>query len=232
MKEYRALKEEAWEANQDLNKLGLVLFTFGNVSALDKERGLVAIKPSGVPYESLAAADMVVLDLEGRVIDGRLKPSSDTPTHLVLYRHFPDIRGIAHTHSTFATAWAQAVRPIPVLGTTHADFLPCEVPCTAVMADEEIKSDYETQTGLKIVEAFQKHSYWEVPMVLVANHGPFTWGESAAKAVYHSAILEEIAKTAYLTLQIEPGRMPLKQELIAKHFRRKHGKDAYYGQDE
>ncbi|HUX05956.1 MAG TPA: L-ribulose-5-phosphate 4-epimerase AraD [Acidobacteriota bacterium] len=231
MKSYQTLKQEAWEANQQLNKLGLVMFTFGNVSAVDRDKGVIAIKPSGVPYEKLGVDDIVVVDLEGRVVDGSLRPSSDTPTHLVLYRHFHDIRGVAHTHSTFATAWAQAVRPIPILGTTHADLLPCDVPCTGVMADSEIGSDYEVQTGVKIVETFGKFSYREVPMVLVANHGPFTWGDSAADAVYHSALLEEIARMAYLTLQIKPDQPRLRQSLIDRHFRRKHGEDSYYGQD-
>ena len=232
MPDYQPLKQEAWEANLQLNKLGLVVFTFGNVSAIDRDKSVIAIKPSGVPYAKLKADDMVVLDLEGRVVEGNLKPSSDTPTHLVLYRHFHDIRGIAHTHSTYATAWAQALSPIPILGTTHADLLPCDVPCTDVMEDSEIEGDYEIQTGVKIIDTFEKFDYWDVPMVLVANHGPFTWGDSAAAAVYHSAMLEEIARIAYLTLRIEPEQPRLKQSLIDRHFQRKHGDNSYYGQDE
>lgn len=230
--QYKTLREEAWEANIELNRLGLVIFTFGNVSSFDSSRGLMAIKPSGVSYEFLEAADIVVLDLDGRVVDGRLKPSSDTPTHLELYRNFEGIGGVAHTHSTYASAWAQAVRPIPILGTTHADYMPCDVPVTELMEEAAIRGDYEVQTGVKIVERFGDLSHKEVPMVLVANHGPFTWGVSAAKAVYHSGMLEEIARTAFLTLQIEPGRERIKRALIDKHFNRKHGKDAYYGQGE
>ncbi len=232
MPDYQPLKQEAWEANLQLSKLGLVVFTFGNVSAIDRDKSVIAIKPSGVPYAKLKADDMVVLDLEGKVVEGNLKPSSDTPTHLVLYRHFHDIRGIAHTHSTYATAWAQALSPIPILGTTHADLLPCDVPCTDVMEDSEIEGDYEIQTGVKIIDTFEKFDYWDVPMVLVANHGPFTWGDSAANAVYHSAMLEEIARIAYLTLRIEPEQPRLKQSLIDRHFQRKHGDNSYYGQDE
>ena len=228
--EFKTLREQVWEANLELNRLGLVMFTFGNVSACDRDRGVIAIKPSGVAYDSLRVEDIVVLDLDGKKVDGRFNPSSDTPTHLVLYRHFEEIGGVAHTHSTYASAWAQAVRPIPIMGTTHADYMPCDVPVTAVMEDDEIKGDYEAQTGMKIVERFKDLSYRDVPMVLVANHGPFTWGASAAKAVYHSGMLEEIARTAFITLQIEPGRERIKRALIDKHFNRKHGKNAYYGQ--
>jgi L-ribulose-5-phosphate 4-epimerase len=230
MDDYRKLKEAAWACNQELNRRGVVLYTFGNASAADRARGVFAIKPSGVPYEDLEPIDMVVVDFDGRVVEGRLKPSSDTLTHAVLYRSFEGIAGVAHTHSTYATAWAQAGRPIPVLGTTHADLLPAEVPCTEVLGREAVAGDYETATGELITSRFRDLDPARVPMVLVARHGPFAWGRTAEEAVYHCVMLEELARTAWLTLAMEPGTGPLEPWLLARHFARKHGPDAYYGQ--
>jgi len=236
---FQRIREEAYEANMQLPELGLVKFTFGNASAADRERQVFAIKPSGVPYAELTPEKMVVVSFSGEVISGHLRPSSDTPTHAVLYSHWPDIGGIVHTHSTYATAWAQALRNIPIYGTTHADHLPIDVPCAPPMADEMIKGNYEYQTGMQIIQFFQEHGldYRQIPMVLVGSHAPFTWGKTVKKAVYHSAILEEIAFMAYLTEQIhhsgsyaaQPAR--LKEALIHKHFERKHGSQAYYGQE-
>jgi L-ribulose-5-phosphate 4-epimerase len=225
------LRERVWLCNKDLPKLGLVIHTFGNASAIDRKQGLVAIKPSGVMYDDLMVDDIVVVDLDNKVVDGKLRPSSDTKTHTLLYRSFPDIGGIVHTHSTYAVAWAQAMKPIPILGTTHADLLSTDVPCTKVMSDKMIKGDYEEETGRQIVDAYGHRSYKEIPMVLVASHGPFTWGDTPEQAVYHSVMLEELAKIALLTLQINPAAARLKKTLIDKHFLRKHGPDAYYGQD-
>lgn len=230
MSKYDSLKQLVFESNQTLPKHGLVLFTFGNVSAVDRELGVFAIKPSGVAYEELRPKDMVVVDLEGQVVEGKLRPSSDTKTHLVLYNNFPRIGGVVHTHSTYAVGWAQAAKSIPVLGTTHADHLHVDVPCTEFMTDEMIQNDYETETGNQIVRLFHEISYEEVEMALVAGHGPFTWGQTAEEAVYNSVILEELAKLAYLTLQINPGISRLNSELIKKHFLRIHGPDATYGQ--
>jgi L-ribulose-5-phosphate 4-epimerase len=229
---YKTLKEEAWQANQELPRRGVVLYTFGNVSAFDRNQGVFAIKPSGVPYESLKVSDMVVVDLECGIVEGRLKPSSDTRTHAVLYRQFAEIGGIAHTHSTHATAWAQAGRSIPIYGTTHADHLAMDVPCTKMMTDDAIRRDYEEETGNQIVEAFQLLNPVEVEMVLVSGHGPFTWGKTAMKAVYNAVILEELAKMAWITEQVNGKVTRLKKTLIDKHYLRKHGKDAYYGQNE
>ncbi len=231
MKKIKELKERVWGCNQQLSTLGLVIRSFGNVSGIDREEGLVAIKPSGVTYADLKIDDIVVVDLKNKVVEGRLRPSSDTKTHTLLYRNFPDIGGVVHTHSTYAVAWAQAMKPIPILGTTHADLLAEDVPCTKVMSDLMIKGDYEEETGNQILAAFAKRSYKDVPMVLVACHGPFTWGESPEKALYHSQMLEELAKMAVLTLQINPPAPRLKKSLIEKHFTRKHGPDAYYGQE-
>jgi L-ribulose-5-phosphate 4-epimerase len=230
MTAYKALKEEACRQNKMIPKLGLAIFTFGNVSAFDPDKAVFAIKPSGVPYGEMTPESMVVMDLDNTVVEGSLRPSSDAKTHSALYRAFPGINGVVHTHSTCATAWAQAKRPIPILGTTHADHLACEVPCTAPMRDEMIKGDYETETGNQIIEAFRGISPQEVEMVLVACHGPFTWGKSAEKALYNSAVLEEIAKMALYSIQIDPAVTPLKQSLIDKHYQRKHGANAYYGQ--
>lgn len=230
MSSIRGLKQRVWKLNKELPQMGLVVQSFGNVSGIDREQNLVAIKPSGVPYHDLKVDDIVVVDLENKVIEGRLRPSSDTKTHTYLYRNFPEIGGIVHTHSTYAVAWAQALKPIPVLGTTHADFLPTEVPCTDLMSDEMIQGDYEEETGKQVVEAFRNRSFRDIPMVLVGGHGPFTWGETPEKALHHSQILEELAKMAFLTLQINPDVAHLKQTLIDKHYLRKHGPDAYYGQ--
>jgi L-ribulose-5-phosphate 4-epimerase len=224
------LKEVAWKCNRELSRFGLAVRTFGNASAVDRKEGLVAIKPSGVEYEDLRVEDMVVVDLNNNVVEGKLRPSSDTKTHTLLYRAFPEIGGVVHTHSTYAVAWAQAVRPIPILGTTHADYLAADIPCTAIMSDQMIKGDYEEETGKQITRVFRNRSYKEIPMVIVACHGPFTWGETPEKAVEHSVMLEEIARMAFLTLQIRPDTPRLKQTLIDKHFKRKHGKKAYYGQ--
>jgi L-ribulose-5-phosphate 4-epimerase len=190
----------------------------------------VAIKPSGVPYAGLRIEDIVVVDLENKLLEGSLKPSSDVKTHLLLYRTFPRIGGIVHTHSRYATAWAQAMRPIPVFGTTHADFCPGEIPCTKIIADAAIRRDYEEETGKQIASAFRSRSYEETPMVLVACHGPFAWGKSAEEALYHAVMLEEIAHIALLTLRVNPRTPRLKKTLLNKHFQRKHGPDAYYGQ--
>lgn len=232
MDTFHDIRSAAWEANRSLPQHGLVTFSFGNVSVVDRERGVFAIKPSGVPYESLLAEDLVVVDLDGRVVDGSMRPSSDTPTHAVLYREFVNIGAIAHTHSTYAVAWAQAVRAIPVYGTTHADHLPTPVPCTPIMDDERILGDYEAETGRLIVETFLDEGLAPeaVQMVLVGGHGPFTWGPTGYTAVYNSVMLEEIARMAWLTESLEPGARSLKSTLIDRHFGRKHGPDAYYGQ--
>lgn len=227
---YQAIKDAAFECNRQIPNLGLAIYTFGNVSAFDPERAVFAIKPSGVPYEALTSDQMVVVDLDNHIVEGTLRPSSDTNTHTVLYRSFTDIGGIVHTHSTYATAWAQAIRPIPILGTTHADHLDQDVPCTAPMSDDMISGNYETETGNQIVQAFRDISPQEVEMVLVACHGPFTWGKTPEKALYNSAVLEELAKMALLTIQANPDSKRLKDALIEKHYQRKHGKNAYYGQ--
>lgn len=229
---YSSLKEEAYTCNLQIDELGLVIFTFGNVSAADRDKGVFAIKPSGIPYKDLNPEDMVVVDFESNIVEGDLRPSSDTKTHAVLYKHWDKIGGIVHTHSTYATAWAQSLRDIPILGTTHADHLAMDIPCTAPMKDEWIQGDYEYQTGHQILNEFTKRniSYEEVGMVLVGCHAPFTWGETAEKAVYNSAVLEEVAKMACLSLQINPETERMKVTLIKKHYERKHGKNAYYGQ--
>ena len=230
---YEQLKQECLEANLQLPKLGLVLYTFGNVSCADRARGVFAIKPSGVEYDRLTAEMIVIVDFAGRVVEGKMRPSSDTPTHAVLYREFDSIGGIVHTHSPYATAWAQARRAIPLYGTTHADHLPCAVPCTEWMADDRIRNDYETETGLQITDCFRSGQLnpREVEMVLVGGHGPFTWGKDAAKALYNVRILEELARMALLTESVNPDAMPLKQSIIDKHYNRKHGANAYYGQN-
>lgn len=229
---YKELKRECYEANMQLNALGLVIHTFGNVSAVDRATGAFAIKPSGVPYEELNAEDIVVVDYDANTVDGNLRPSSDTKTHAFLYKNWDDIGGIAHTHATYSVAWAQAQQDIPIFGTTHADHLTTDIPCAPPMSDELITGNYEHNTGIQILECFKKKelSHTEVEMVLLGNHGPFTWGENAAKAVYNSTILEAVAQMAYLTLQINPQALRLKDSLIKKHHNRKHGKDAYYGQ--
>jgi len=229
---YETLKQKCLEANLLLPKLDLVLYTFGNVSCADHEHGVFAIKPSGVAYDDLAAENMVIVNFNGQVLEGNLRPSSDTPTHAVLYREFTGLGGIVHTHSRYATAWAQARRGIPIYGTTHADHLPCSVPCTELMADERIINDYEVETGRQIVEYFQINhlSHREVEMVLVGGHGPFTWGKDETQAVYNARVLEELAHMAQLTEAVNPLAVPLKKTIIDKHYCRKHGKNAYYGQ--
>ncbi len=224
------LKREVWQANLLLPQHHLVTFTWGNVSAADRERGLVVIKPGGVAYETMQPDDMVVVDLEsGAVVEGRYKPSSDTPTHLVLYRAFPSVGGIVHTHSRWATVFAQAQQPIPALGTTHADDFYGEIPCTRPMTDEEIGGEYEAETGKVIVERFRALDPQTMRAVLVAGHGPFTWGKDAAEAVHNAVVLEEAAFMAWHTMQLGK-KEPISQALLDKHFLRKHGKDAYYGQ--
>lgn len=227
---YGELKTRAWQANMEIPRRGLAIYTFGNVSALDPGLGVFAIKPSGVPYDALTAADMVVVDLDGKIVEGTLRPSSDTKTHAALYRAFDGVGGIVHTHSTYATAWAQARLPIPIYGTTHADHLAEDVPCTEVMTAEAVNGDYEAETGTQIIDCFRGRDPHHVPMVLVAGHGPFAWGKTAEKAVYHGVVLEELAKIASITRSLAPeaGRLP--DYLVRKHFERKHGKGAYYGQ--
>ena len=232
MSVYRKLKEEAYLANMRLPKLGLVLFTFGNASAVDRQRGVFAIKPSGVPYDDLRVEDMVILDFDNNVLEGELRPSSDTKTHALLYQQWEGIGGIVHTHSTYATAWAQAQLPIPIMGTTHADHLTVDIPCAPPMPDDQIAGDYEYETGWQIINHLRKLnlSPLETGMILVANHAPFTWAATVERAVYHSAVLEEVARMAYLSLAIHPDAPRLNDSLTNKHWQRKHGKDAYYGQ--
>lgn len=227
---YRELKERAWAANQEIPKRGLAIYTFGNVSAVDRARGVIAIKPSGVEYAKLVADDLVVVDLSGAIVEGKLRPSSDTATHLVLYREWADIGGVVHTHSTYATGWAQARLPIPIFGTTHADHLAEDVPCTAIMSDAAVERDYEVETGRQILECFAARDPLHTPMVLVAGHGPFAWGDSPEKAVYNAAVLEELARMAFVTRTLAPDAPRLPRALVRKHFERKHGKNAYYGQ--
>ena len=228
---YGELKEQAWRANLEIPRRNLAIYTFGNVSALDVERAVFAIKPSGVAYEDLTAADMVVVDLDAKLVEGTLRPSSDTKTHAALYRAFQGIGGIAHTHSTYASAWAQASLPIPLYGTTHADHLAEDVPCTALMTPAAVDGDYEAETGTQIIECFRRRDPRQTPMVLVAGHGPFAWGTTADKAVYHAVVLEELAKIASITRNCSnPRAARLPEHLVRKHFERKHGKSAYYGQ--
>jgi L-ribulose-5-phosphate 4-epimerase len=225
------LKKEVCKANLELVTEGLVIQTFGNVSGIDRGRGLVVIKPSGVSYDGMKPADMVVVSLEtGQVVEGRYKPSSDTPTHLVLYRAFRELGGLVHTHSLYATAWAQAKREIPALGTTHADYFPGPIPCTRLLSNTEIQADYEINTGQVIVERFAKLDPSHTPAVLVASHGPFTWGCDPHGAVHHAVILEFLARLAGETVRLNPGIEPMQPALLNKHFGRKHGPDAYYGQ--
>jgi L-ribulose-5-phosphate 4-epimerase len=231
---YQNLKQECFDANMKLPKLDLVLYTFGNVSVVDREKGFFAIKPSGVPYEELQVDDIVIVNFENKVVEGLMRPSSDTKTHAYLYSHWENIGAICHTHSTYAVSWAQAQMDIPIFGTTHADHLTSDIPCASPMSQELIRGDYEHNTGRQILDCFEQKELIpeEVEMVLIGSHGPFTWGKNAAKAVYNSKVLEEIARMAYLTLQINPKAPRLKEALIRKHFERKHGKDAYYGQEE
>lgn len=233
MSKYDRIREEAYTANMQLPQLGLVLFTFGNVSAADHNLGVFAIKPSGVPYEQLSPGNMVIVDFDGNTVEGNMRPSSDTKTHAVLYSHWKKIEGIAHTHSMYATAWAQSQRDIPIFGTTHADHNTVDIPCAPPMSDEMIRGNYEYETGFQILNCFRERNmqYEEVEMVLIGNHAPFTWGKNASKAVYNSAVLETVAKMAYLTEKINPDAPRLKDALIKKHYERKHGPDSYYGQN-
>lgn len=226
------LKEAVLKANLSLPKYHLVTFTWGNVSGIDRETGHVVIKPSGVAYDEMEAEHLVVVDLDGNVVEGNLRPSSDTPTHLALYRAFPAIGGIVHTHSPWATSWAQAGLPIPVLGTTHADYFYGGIPCTRELTKEEITQDYEWETGKVIIETFQKNGLdpAAVPGILVYNHAPFCWGKDAHQAIHHAVVLEEVAKMALQTHQLNPDVRPMSQYLLDKHYLRKHGADAYYGQ--
>lgn len=226
------LKQQVYEANMELPRRGLVTYTWGNVSGIDRESGLFVIKPSGVEYDELRPEDLVVLDLNGNKVEGKLNPSSDTKTHIELYKAFPELGGIVHTHSTHAVAWAQAGRDIPCFGTTHADYFYGPVPCARALTQEEIDEDYEKNTGKVIIEAFRGRNIqpMHVPGVICSSHGPFTWGKDAAQAVYHAVVLEEVAKMALLTLQIDPNAAPAPQRIQDKHFLRKHGPNAYYGQ--
>ena len=226
----KTLREEVLEANLELVRRGLVLYTFGNVSGIDRNEGLVAIKPSGVPYEGLTPAHMVITDLEGATVDTKLRPSSDLATHLELYKYFPNIGGVAHTHSEFATAWAQARTPIPCFGTTHADYFHGPIPVTECLSTAQIAGDYELETGKAIGRTFAKLDADAVPAVLVAGHAPFCWGGNAAAAAHNAVILEYVAKMAYHTVVINAESAPLARELHDKHFLRKHGRNAYYGQ--
>lgn len=226
---YSVLKEQVFEANLALLEHGLVIFTWGNLSAIDRSKGVVAIKPSGMEYSSMKPKDMVVLSLDGETIEGKLKPSSDTPTHLHLYRTFPQIGGVVHTHSSWATSWAQAGRGIPAYGTTHADYFYGEIPCTRPLTEEEVKQNYELNTGHVIAERFRGVDPLQIPGVLVHGHAPFAWGTSASNAVYNAVVLEEVAKMAYYTQALGNSK-PVDQYLLDKHYLRKHGKDAYYGQ--
>ncbi|MCR4627286.1 MAG: L-ribulose-5-phosphate 4-epimerase [Treponema sp.] len=235
---YQYLKEEAFESNMEIPEQHLAIYTWGNVSAFDPEKGVFAIKPSGVPYPELTVDSMVVVDLDGNKVEGKLNPSSDTKTHLVLYNEFAvkgkaDIKGIIHTHSPYAVAWAQAQRPVPLFGTTHADHIQTEIPCTPYLSEEMVKKDYELETGNAIVQHFRTKGYNpnEINMVLVAGHGPFAWGKTPSKAVYNAAVLEEVSKMALFTLQIAPDATPLPKYIVDKHYLRKHGANAYYGQN-
>ena len=229
---YKELQRECYEANMQLEELKLVVHTFANVSAVDRAEGIFAIKPSGVPYKDLKPEDMVIMNYDANVIEGKLRPSSDTKTHAYLYKHWEDIGGIAHTHAMYSVAWAQAQLDIPIFGTTHADHLTSDIPCAQPMSDELIQGNYEYNTGIQILDCFKekKLSHLETEMILIGNHGPFTWGKNADKAVYNSKVLETVAEMAYLTRQINPLAPRLKDSLIKKHYERKHGKDAYYGQ--
>ena len=232
MNKYEGIQQAAYDANMQLPALGLVLFTFGNVSAADRNLGVFAIKPSGVPYENLSPDKMVIVDFDGKTVQGDLRPSSDTQTHAVLYKHWVNIGGIVHTHSTYATAWAQSQRCIPIFGTTHADHNTVDIPCAPPMKDEMTQGNYEYETGFQIINELKERglSYEEIEMILVGNHAPFTWGKTPEKAVYNSAVLEAVAKMALLTEQINANAPRLKDSLIKKHFERKHGAGSYYGQ--
>ena len=225
----KELKEKVYKANLELVEHGLVIFTWGNVSAIDRNRGLVVIKPSGVSYDAMKPSDMVVVDLEGNVVEGDLNPSSDTPTHLALYRAWPEIGGVVHTHSTYATAWAQAGKDIPNIGTTHADYFHHDIPCTEDMTEAEILGEYELETGNVIIRRFEGMNPVHTPGVLVRNHGPFSWGKDAFDAVHNAVVMEQVAKMAHIAYMVNP-ELTMNRHLIEKHFNRKHGPGAYYGQ--
>lgn len=227
---YTELKREVFEANMELQRRGLVIYTFGNVSQIDRDKGVIAIKPSGVSYDDMKAEDMVIVDLENNIVEGSMRPSSDTKTHIHLYNHFNDIGGVTHTHSTYATAWAQAKQSIPCFGTTHADYVHGDITCTRELTDAQVNGDYELETGIQITDAYKDRDPKAAPMVIVAGHAPFTWGKDAAQSVYHAALLEEIARMAYLTRTLDQNAGALKKSVMDKHYLRKHGKDAYYGQ--
>lgn len=227
------LKQSVLEANLALPQHGLVTFTWGNVSGIDREKGLFVIKPSGVEYDGMTADDLVVVDLEGTVVEGKYKPSSDTPTHLALYRAFEELGGIVHTHSSWATSWAEAGRDIPALGTTHGDYFYGDIPCTRVMKNQEIEGEYEKETGKVIIETFRFRNInpMHIPAVNVFSHGPFAWGKDAHEAVHNAVVMEEVAKMSYRSLTLSPGQVRMQQDLLDKHFLRKHGANAYYGQN-
>lgn len=224
------LKQQVFAANLDLPRHGLVTFTWGNVSAIDRARGLVAIKPSGVSYETMTVDDIVIVDMEGNVVEGRLRPSSDAATHLALYRRYPSLGGVVHTHSTHATAWAQAGLAIPALGTTHADYFLGDIPCTRALTEEEVQGEYELNTGRVIIETLKEGEPLHTPGVVVYQHGPFAWGKNAHDAVHNAVVMEEVARMAWIARGINPGLKPIDDYLMAKHFMRKHGSHAYYGQ--
>lgn len=224
------LKQQVLDANLDLPRYGLVTFTWGNVSAIDRARGLVAIKPSGVSYDALKADDIVIVDLQGDVVEGTLRPSSDTATHLALYRRYPSLGGVVHTHSTHATAWAQAGLAIPALGTTHADYFLGDIPCTRALTEQEVQGEYELNTGRVIIETLKEGEPLHTPGVVVYQHGPFAWGKDAHDAVHNAVVMEEVARMAWIARGINPGLKPIDGYLMDKHFMRKHGSHAYYGQ--
>lgn len=230
MGKYNPLKQQVLQCNKDIKAHNLAIFTFGNVSAVDRELDCMAIKPSGVSYDDLLIDDIVVIGLNGEVIEGDKRPSSDTETHLVLYNSFKNIGGVVHTHSAYGVGWAQACMDIPVYGTTHADHLAAAVPCTEIMRDDQIEGNYETETGVQITERFKDLNPDEIEMVLVACHGPFTWGKTPEKALYNAVVLEELARMAFVTRTLRPETPELKKSLKDKHYFRKHGKNAYYGQ--
>ena len=224
------LKQQVFEANMDLPRYGLVTFTWGNVSAIDRQRGLVVIKPSGIAYESMTVDDMSVVDMQGHVVEGRWRPSSDTATHLALYRRYPDLGGVVHTHSTHATAWAQAGLAIPALGTTHADYFFGDIPCTRALSAQEVDEAYELNTGQVIIEALGEANPLHTPGIVVYQHGPFAWGKDAHEAVHNAVVMEEVARMAWIARGINPQLQPIDSWLMNKHFQRKHGPNAYYGQ--
>ncbi|MFH7236729.1 L-ribulose-5-phosphate 4-epimerase [Klebsiella pneumoniae] len=224
------LKQQVFEANMDLPRYGLVTFTWGNVSAIDRQRGLVVIKPSGIAYESMTVDDMSVVDLQGHVVEGRWRPSSDTATHLALYRRYPDLGGVVHTHSTHATAWAQAGLAIPALGTTHADYFFGDIPCTRALSAQEVDEAYELNTGQVIIETLGEANPLHTPGIVVYQHGPFAWGKGAHEAVHNAVVMEEVARMAWIARGINPQLQPIDSWLMNKHFQRKHGPNAYYGQ--